>query len=91
MRPPGRRNDADHRLQDQCLARAGGPQQAEKLSLLDVQIHRPQREAGQADAETLDPDHDASPGFREKMRSSRKSTRQTRISHTATGWEYFKP
>ena len=89
---PGRCDDANDRLQDEGLARAGGPQQAEELALPDIQIHRSQRKAGQADAETLDPDHDVALGFREKILSSTtNNNRHTRISQTATGWENFSP
>ena len=81
------RNQPGDGLQDQGLAGSRGAEKTEKLSLTDLQIDAVQGKRGQGHKEAFQTDHAPASLFRLKKRMSRKRTRHTKISHTATGWE----
>ena len=51
--PVGNRDYTGHRLKDEDFTRTGGAQQAEKLPLIDGQVHRFEGEPRQAKAKSV--------------------------------------
>ena len=73
------------------LARAGGAYQGEELSLFDVEVDARKVERRQHQVEILYGDHDLTLALAEIIRRITKRSKDTTMSHTATGWEYFRP
>ena len=83
--------DANDGLQKKGFAGAGGTKQGKRFPGRHVQMNILQGEARQHDGKILHPYHDVRPLWGDTQRRRRKNTRQTRISPTATGWEYCSP